>query len=116
MTMSIIPSVAGGGGGGGTDLLTFPQRIVTVNDSPGASDRVLLVQHAAPITISLPTGMGSDYLLVIKDYDGFCDAVNKITLLCGGLETIDLSATYDLDVPFMSVVLGCTGTGRYFIA
>jgi hypothetical protein len=113
MTMSIIPS---GAAAAAAESLTFPQRIVTVNDSPGASDRVLLVQHAAPITISLPTGMGSDYQLVIKDWDGFCDAVNTITLLCGGLETIDLAATYTMDVPFMSVVLGCTGTGRYFIA
>ena len=114
MTMSIIPASAAAAAA--AESLTFPQRIVFVNDSPGASDRVLLVQHAAPITISLPTGMSANYQLVIKDYNGFCSAVNTITLLCGGLETIDLAATYDLDVPFMSVVLGCTGTGRYFIA
>lgn len=120
MTMSIIPS-GSGGGGAGDDLVTYPQRIVTTDDSPGASDRLLLVSTLVPVTIMLPTGMASDYMLAIKDLDGTIDETTTITLLCGGLEQIEkedssgLGGTYTMNVPFQSVVIGCTGTGRYFV-
>jgi len=113
MTMTVIPMPGTGVCVGGA-CQAPAQRIVAVSGPVTTSDNILLVQHAAPVTLTLPTGATADQWFVIKDFDGDATA-NNITIATAGGDTIDLSSAYTLDVDFMSVTIGCDGAGRYFV-
>ena len=113
MTMTVIPLPGTGNCVGGT-CQSPAQRIIVATGPVATSDNFLLVQHVAPVTLTLPTGATSDQLFIIKDFDGNA-GTNNITIVTAGGDTIDLGAAYTLDVDFMSVTLGCDGAGRYFV-
>lgn len=104
----------GPAGPAGTADLTVPQRVVSVNDSVLLTDRVILCEQVSPITLQLPVGAPDTTLFIFKDIDG-ASGSSSITISANGGDTIDGSATYTMDVDFMSLMVACDGAGRYFV-
>ena len=102
------------GPSGPMGAMTTPQITVTSSTSISTSDRVILCDHASPITINLPVGASDSALFIFKDFNGNAGTL-PITISAGGGELIDGQPTYNLDAPYMSIMLGCDGAGRYFV-
>ena len=121
MTMDILPLPDGGGGGGGTFSLTTPQRTVMASGNIVLADRLVICQHAAPISLALPNAAGQDFFVIIKDFSGVATSF-PITLTTSGGDTIDPTVgggapgtAYTIGVDYSSVFVACNGAGRYMI-
>lgn len=90
------------------------QRTVTSSGPIGSSDQIVLTDHSAPITLSLPSGASDSFFVVVKDLSGEAES-NPVTITCAPGDSIDLEDDYTLDVGFMSIMIGCDGAGRFFI-
>lgn len=90
------------------------QRVVTGSGPIGASDQIVLCDHSAPITLTLPSGAPDTFFVIVKDFDGGASD-NNILIECAPGESIDGLGDYTVDVGYMSITIGCDGAGRYFV-
>lgn len=108
MTMTSIPLFE-------PDPVTgLSQRTITSSGPIGATDQIILVDHSAPITLTLPSGASDTFFVALKDISGDAES-NPVTIECAPGDSIDLGSDYTLDVGFMSIMIGCDGAGRFFI-
>ena len=102
-----IINVGSGSIGGNPSPVTVTQ-VTTTTYTALATDYFLCVDVAAPVTITLPTGiLGTVY--IVKDCDG--DATTNIITIQGtGGQLIDGAATASINAPYGSLTFVFNGT------
>lgn len=103
-----IINVGSGSIGGGNPSPVTVTNVTTITYTALATDYFLCVDVAAPVTITLPTGiLGTVY--IVKDCDG--DATTNIITVQGtGGQLIDGAATASINAPYGSLTFVFNGT------
>lgn len=111
MSIDIIPLPSDGAA---AYSITTPQRVVVSTGLISAADRVILCEHGAPITLTLPAAATVDSLFIIKDRLGVAGSF-PITIDTPGPELIDGLGAYILNTAYRSVMIGREAGGDFFI-
>lgn len=94
---------------------TMPFVTKTTNYTVTTSDCVILSNHSAAVTYTLPTAAsmlpsaGNGRFITIKDISGKASAFN-IIIQANGAETMDGANTYTIKVDYQSITLFSDGT------
>lgn len=91
--------------------------VIATPDNVASGDCILGIQ-VNPCAVNLPSvvGLGSGYLLTIKDETGLASGISPITITPNGAETIDgVAAAITIIVPYGSVNLYVNNLGGWSI-